>query len=473
MKVVLLLIYILLILGVIFIERKSPTEAVLWVLVMVCLPYVGVFFYLVFGSTFALKINAYLRRKRLKKYYEGTEKEKKEYKQPSYDLSKFFLSEEDMQVMNFNSVYNQSEISCYDGIDIYTGGKSHYEKLFDDIKHAKHNIYIEFYTIHHDAVGEAFVAALAKKAAEGLDVLVLCDSFANLSTPEKMFAPLREAGGKVIRMKPFLTHYRSHRKIVVIDHNISYIGGMNIGVQYADQAKVKTPWRDTQVRMTGRSAEVLDRYFLIDWLCSVKRKDFDSEIRYMDELPAPRTDMNDNLCQFVVGGADNDKESVKMCYLSMIRSAKKCIRIQTPYFVPDESILDALKTAAAAGVKIKLMIPGIKASFFLDPVTTYYAGQLLEYGAEIYKYKGYIHAKTLVIDDELCCIGSVNMDMRSLMVDDEVCGVFYSNGFAKRYLEIYEKDIENCTPYTFKQFEMRSTSEKFAESFFLLFAPLM
>ena len=162
-----------------------------------------------------------------------------------------------------------------------------------------------------------------------------------------------------------------------------------------------------------------------------------------------------------------------MCYLSMISSAKKKIRIQTPYFVPDSSILDALKTAAASGIEIELMIPGIKASFFLDPVTTYYCGQLLEYGAKIYKYRGYLHAKTMVIDEEICCIGSVNMDMRSLMVDDEVCGVFYSPELVNQYINIFEHDIQNCVDYSIQQFMKRGGKEKMLESIFVLFAPLM
>ena len=172
-------------------------------------------------------------------------------------------------------------------------------------------------------------------------------------------------------------------------------------------------------------------------------------------------------------GVDTNKESVKMCYLSMIRSAKKSIRIQTPYFIPDTSILDALKVAAAAGVEIELMIPGIKASFFLDPVTTYYCGKLLDFGAKIYKYHGYIHAKTMVVDDELCCIGSVNMDIRSLEVDDEICGVFYNNSIVAEYSQIYDADILNCGLYTLEQFNARSTKERLLENLFLMFAPLM
>lgn len=494
-KLILLLLYILLILTVIFLERKSPTEALLWVLVMVCLPYAGAILYLVFGSTMAIKLTAFFRKKRLAPVPDSAPASPKKAPAPA------FLSEEDLQVMHFNAVYNGSEVTHYRDAFLFTSGKSHYERLFKDIRSAKKCIYVEFYTIHHDPVGEAFVNELAKKAREGVEVLVMCDFIANLSTPRKMFDPLTHAGGQVIRVKPYLTHYRSHRKIVVIDHEISYIGGMNIGKQYANMAKVKNPWRDTQVRLEGVCSLVLEKYFLTDWLCSVKRSgrsDAVSRLNVMAQTvlpdqPCPSGDaaasgaaagsntpdfsgtaaQSGGLCQFIVGGVDNDREAVKMCYLSMMRSARRKIRIQTPYFIPDASVLDALKTAAASGVEIELMIPGIKASFFLDPVTTWYCGQLLEYGAKVYKYNGYIHAKTMVIDEELCCIGSVNMDMRSLMVDDEVCGVFYSNGLVQRYSALFEKDIADCAPYTREQFLSRPRKERMQESIFLMFAPLM
>lgn len=463
----LFLIYILMIVAVIFVERKTPTEALLWVLILICMPYLGALLYLIFGSTLNIKLTAYTRKKRL-------------HNQALHipmmtvgAVDNFDISDEDRQVMQFNARYNQGAVTCYDEAQVYISGETHYRQLFEDIKNAKQAIYIEFYTIHHDQVGEALVRALTAKAKEGVEVFVLCDFFANMSTPEKMFRPLRDAGGKVIRIKPYFTHYRSHRKIVVIDHHISYIGGMNIGKQYANLAKKKNPWRDTQVRMVGPCAYVLSEYFLVDWMCAVKRKDWDKAMAHIEAIPLQTTVLNPNLCQFVVGGVDTDKEAVKMCYLSMIRTAKKRIRIQTPYFIPDASILDALKTAAASGVDIELMIPGIKASFFLDPVTTYYCGELLEFGAKIYKYNGYIHAKTMVIDEEACCIGSVNMDMRSLQVDDEVCGVFYANKMVRDYLAIYDRDIMDCQVYTQEEFLARGRKEKIMEGFFLLFAPLM
>ena len=465
-RTLLLLLYVTLILTVIFVERKSPTEALLWVIVLVCLPYFGAVLYLIFGSTTAIKLTSFFRKRRLRKRLPAAAA-------PQELIHEAELSEEDRQVIRFNSVYNQSKLTCYEDAQIFTTGESHYRALFRDIKEAKECIYIEFYTIHHDVMGEALIRALTEKAKQGVTVLVMCDFIANLSTPHRMFRPLLEAGGKAIRIKPYLTHYRSHRKIVSIDHRIGYIGGMNIGKQYANLGEKKNPWRDTQVRLTGACAAILDAYFLTDWLCAVRRKDWEPSVAYMESLQLPQYPKTQDLCQFIIGGVDNDKEAVKMCYLSMIRSARHKIRIQTPYFIPDASILDALKTAAASGVEIELMIPGIKASFFLDPVTTYYAGQLMEYGAKIHKYQGYIHAKTMVIDGELCCIGSVNMDMRSLMVDDEVCGVFYSNDLVAHYADLFREDIGHCTPYLWEDFIHRGRKEKMAESIFLPFAPLM
>lgn len=465
-KIILIVIYIVSIVAVIFFERKNPTEALLWILVLACLPYVGLILYLVFGSTAMIRLTASFRRKRLHKRMPEAEV-------PGDFLTGQQFSEKDLQVIRFNATYNNSAVTCYNDYRLFTTGESHYRALFRDLKEAKECIYILFFTIHHDIMGESLVRVLTEKAKQGVRVLVMFDFIANVSTPRKMFRPLTDAGGKVIRVKPYPTHYRSHRKIVAIDHEIGYIGGMNIGKQYANMAKKKNPWRDTQVRLTGACVRTLDDYFLSDLLCAVYRKDWEPMVHYLESLEFPEQVRTPNLCQFIVGGVDNDKEAVKMNYLSMIRSAEKRIRIQSPYFIPDESVLDALKTAAASGVDIELMIPGIKASFFLDPVTSYYAGQIMEYGAKVYKYHGYIHAKTMVIDDELCCIGSVNMDIRSLIVDDEVCGIFYANDMVKEYNGIFDEDIGHCTQYLYDEFKNRSRKERFMESVFLPFAPLM
>lgn len=469
--VLLFAIYILLIISVVFVERKNPTEALLWVLVLIFLPYVGVILYLAFGSTISIRLTSAIRTRRLYNRYDTNKLKKtlvQRRKKKDCPLSKV-----DERVIRFNENYNECPLSYYEDADIFTSGKAHYESLFSDIKNAKKSIHIEFYTIHNDQIGQAFAKALAEKAQEGVEVLVMLDFIANLSTPKAMFAPLVEAGGKVKRLKPYLTHFRCHRKIVTIDSKIGYIGGMNIGKQYANMAEKKNPWRDTQIRLTGQCVQMLEFYYMTDWFCAQKRREMAEAEHIADRiLESPET-LGARPCQFVLGGVETTNEPVKMCYLAMIRSAKKSIRIQSPYFVPDKSILDALKTAAASGVSIEIMIPGIKASFFLDPVTTYYAGELLPYGAKIYKYHGYVHAKTLVIDEDLCSIGSVNMDMRSLMVDDEICGVFYENKLVRSYIDILEEDKTHCDAYTKEMHDKRSRKERISESFFLLFAPLL
>lgn len=465
MIIALVIIYILLILLVIFLERKTPSQAWFWVVVTICIPYVGIVLYLVFGTTLPIKITSYMRKRRLSKDYKGPKEEPITFSLDVRDVDK--------EVMQFNYTYNNSRPTFYNDSTVYTNGYSHYEALFNDIENAKEAIYVLFYTIHNDDVGHKFVEALTKKANEGVKVLLMCDFVANISSPPKMFKPLKKAGGKVVRIKPFLTHYRSHRKLVIIDHEISYIGGMNIGNKYIGKNKKKSPWRDTQVRLTGMASIELEKYYFTDFFCSIRRKRIPYYLDYVDSIKYKKYEPNNNICQFVVGGVDTNKEAIKMTYLSMIRSAKKCIKIQSPYFVPDESILNALKTAVASGVSVEFMLPARKSSFFLDPVTTYYIGELLMYGAKVYKYDGYVHAKTMIIDDELCCIGSVNMDIRSMSVDDEICGVFFNNEFVDEYKNIYDEDKTKCITYTYDDFLNRSKWEKVQEEFFRLFAQLM
>lgn len=453
------------ILSVIFLEHKNPHEAIMWVLVISALPYFGVFAYLIFGNTINIKISRLLRSRRFKK--------RSQVYNEFHRLMQGDISDTDKSVALFNYNYNHAIPTTHDSVSFFTSGEAHYKALFEDIERAKSSIHVEFYTIHEDEVGKAFVKLLSEKAKEGVTVTVICDFLANIHTSHKMFAPIVKNGGYVKRIKRSLTHFRSHRKIVTVDGEIAYIGGMNIGKQYANRAKVKNPWRDTQVRLTGACVAVLENHVNMDTICTMNDKE---DKRFRDAcsiVPIPNTGDFSNMCQFMVGGIDDDKESIKMCYLSMIRSAKSKICIQSPYFVPDDSLLDALKVAAASGVQIEIMLPLIKSSFFLEPVSDFYANELVQYGAKIFKYKGYIHAKTMLIDQEICCVGSVNIDVRSLKVDDEICGVFYNNTLVEEYAQIFREDIENCICFDSEKFAHRSKAQKIKERFFLLFAPLM
>ena len=248
---------------------------------------------------------------------------------------------------------------------------------------------------------------------------------------------------------------------------------MNIGKRFQNEDTVKTPWRDTQVRLTGAAASDLELYFLADWFVTIPKKWLPDAEKTADDYFLHRQTAGEHPCQFVTGGPTSSRESIKMTYLTLIRSARRSIRIQSPYFIPDDAILDALRSAAASGVNVEIMVPGIRSSFFLEPVTTYYCGQMLEAGATVYRYQGYLHAKTLTIDGEVCAIGSANMDRRSLFLDDEITGLFYDPLFVHRYEETYQSDVSSCDRDTLDQFRTRSNRERTAESFYRLFEFLL
>ncbi len=471
-RVILLIIYILTILSIILVEHKNAHEALLWTIVVTVLPYAGIFFYLIFGNTVNIKLTRLMRSRRLKNHSDVQAQYNNMF---STDAAYFdtVLSQTDERVAKFNYTYNDSVMTAYDSAKLLISGKTHYKTLFADLRAAKDSIHAEFFTIHNDSVGKEFIDILAKKAAEGVKVTLICDFLANFSYGKKLFKPLIKAGGYVKKVKKTLTHFRSHRKIVTIDGEIAYIGGMNIGTRYCNAEKKKSPWRDTQIRLTGACVSVLENYVNLDTVCSMRDKEYKA-FGAACRIRNPKTPQSFSApCQFIIGGADTDKESIKMCYLSMIRNAQHSIRIQSPYFIPDISILDELKTACASGIRVELMLPLVKPSAVLEPVSNYYAGELAKYGAVIYKYKGYMHAKTLIIDNELCCIGSVNMDIRSFEIDDEICGVFYNNELVKKYNLIYNHDISDSVAFDYESFNKRGLFQRLKEKILLLFSPLM
>lgn len=473
MSIVINIVWILFIVCVVFLDNKNPGETLFWAVVIVCTRYVGIVLYLLFGSTLSIKLATFMRKQRF-----TTEWRKHAYSSlvtaPASDTQSF--SPVCNEVIGFNTGYNDSKLTSCSSHSFFTDGVSHYEQLFKDISEASESIHILFYTIHNDETGSQLVRLLTEKAREGVCVWVMFDFLANIRSPDRMFRELKRSGAIVKRLKPLVHQFRSHRKIVVIDNKIGYIGGMNIGNKYAGFDKCKTPWRDTQIRLEGDCICELQEYFLKDWICALSKRQC---LAIMPQLlDAARTAGNTPKtggvpCQFVTGGVDTDNKSIEMCYLSLIRSAKRSIKIQTPYFIPTSSVLDALRVAASSGIAVEIMVPGIPSSFFLEPVTRYYCGQLLAVGGRILKYRGYIHAKTVTVDDELCALGSVNTDVRSLLLDDEIFGIFYGRDFVSEYLDIFEKDTAACDDYHLDEFQSRSNSQKFAEHLFLLAAPLM
>lgn len=476
MGVLFTIIRIALIFLIIFIERKKPGEAIIWVALVLLFPLLGAFLYLIFGSTLTLEVTYFMRNRKIYGDYralleEEVRKQRSLLEGPQGDT--FFESEQEKAIARFNVQYCQSLVTQWNEAEIITAGEEKYQKLLRDIAEAKDHIHLAYYSIHNDHVGKEVVDALTAKAQQGVAVRVLFDGVGGIKATRHFFKPLTDAGGEVKRIKPLLTHFRYHRKIVVIDGHIGYTGGMNIGAKYQNESPKKSPWRDTQVRLEGEAVYFLQYYFLFDWLCAKGSKS-SIEIKNSEKALFPEISIMKKLpCQIVASGIGHEEQISKMTYLRLLSAAQKKIVLQSPYFIPSASLLKTLKVALASGVEVQLMLPQRKSNFFLDPTTRYFVAQLVPLGLKVFYYDGYVHAKTVRIDESITCIGSINVDIRSLEVSDEICAIFFDKSFADQYDAVLEQDFRHCEEMVYEEFLQRSPLKRFAERIFVLFSPLM
>lgn len=448
-------------------HKRSSAITVFWCLVFALNPYVGLVLYLIFGSTTPIRLAA--RRHRVRLYERGYRMLYDRVADRPMGLMDGELSPMAESLAKFNYNYCHAPISRYGSQRIYTDGASHYRQLFEDIERAEETVHVLFYEVENDYVGKEFMDMLADKAKEGVEVLFMTDAMTGRLHVAKFARRLRKNGGKVRLVRMNLTHFRNHRKIVVVDHRIAWIGGMNIGKRFQNEDKVKTPWRDTQIRLTGDAADELDACFFIDWFCNIPISWLEQADRSAEHLLAHLPEEGDKPCQFITGGPASTHETVKMTYLSMITAARSSIQIQSPYFIPDESMFDALRCAAASGVRVEIMVPGVPPNTFLEAANRYYCGRIMLCGAHVYRYHGYLHAKTMTVDGEACAIGSANMDYRSLFLDDEITGVFYGTEVPEAYTQQFAVDRRHCTEADSQEFLHRTRGERLKQAFCRVF----
>ena len=247
-------------------------------------------------------------------------------------------------------------------------------------------------------------------------------------------------------------NYRNHRKLAVIDGSIGYIGGFNIAREYLGMKKKFGFWRDTHLRVTGNCVHDINARFLLDWRFASKEKLVLSQAFYSDVIDGGKSGV-----QIVSSGPDSQRVAVKRAYMKMITSARKNVYLQTPYFVPDESILESLKMAAQSGVDVRIMIPCMPDHIFVYWATYSYVGELIQSGGRAYIYdNGFLHAKTLMVDGEVASVGSANFDRRSFVLNFEANAIIYDAREARKLEAIFEKDMESCHELTRELYAERS-----------------
>lgn len=469
----------------VFKSRRSVVATWAWMLVLTVLPGIGFILYLFFGrqlshdEIFAIQEeqeitrSCYLSQQR--KMFEQYDLLPKKERLPRARM----LTE-----LNLN---NDDAILTFDNhVKVFTSGPELFDQMITDIKNAKKSISLEFYTFYADNLGHRVLKALEEAASNGAKVRVIYDTSGSRGTKPSFFDHLRELGGEA---QPFIStskkhwfttprlNYHLHRKLVIIDHHIGYIGGFNIGDQYVNQSPKFGHWRDTHLRVTGQSTIMMEVRFAMDWNTSVRRTNLPKfELSELRKFNIDRKDMDDDqnvAMQIVSSGPDNQHYGIRRGYEGIIAGAKKYIYIQTPYLIPEESILEALIIAANSGVDVRIMIPCMPDHPFVYRATEYYAKYLVAHNVKVYKYNdGFIHAKTMISGSNISSVGSANQDFRSYTLNFEVNSFNYNPVLTKELKEIFEKDLDKCTLLTNEYFAKQSSWLKFKQYFSRLLSPI-
>ena len=461
-----LVIYSLTILGVILVvitDNRNPLKSVPWIVVLLLAPGVGLVFYFFFGQNLSKRRSLSRRmRKRL-----ATQIADDAGSGPGVPEAHRPLAELLVRTLHAVPLYGTR-------ITIYADGRSKMEALLAEIARARHHIHLQYYIFCDDETGLALRDALIAKAREGVAVRILYDDVGCHSVRKEFFEEMRRAGIEVhafLHVKfPLFTskiNYRNHRKIVVIDGCVGFLGGMNIADRYL-RGTSWGPWRDTHFRFEGGGTAGLQASFLSDWTATTRQKPSGEHL-----FPAPER-FGDNALQIVAGGPFGKWRALLQADSYAIARARRRVWIQTPYYLPSEVLNSALQEAALAGVDVRLMVPERSDSRLVDLASHSFLDDMMKAGVRIEFYRpGFLHAKLLLIDDDLAVIGSANMDFRSFEHNFEINAFVYDRDFTARMAALFEQDAAHCRTITPGEWFHRPRLLRLAESFMRLFAPLM
>lgn len=477
LNTILIVAYLWTIVGVIatvILENRNPFRTSAWVLLVGFLPFVGLIAYIIFGQEQRklYRIN--------KRYYKRLQRKPKTFS-PDWEDEPI-----DAERLPWQKVIHLAEQNAHsillslDDSRVYVEGASFYDDLLADISRATAHIHIQSYIFDDDEVFAKLTAALIERRKCGVDVRVIYDYVGSYAVPRAKWNYLKEQG---LLVYPFLpvripllsstVNYRNHRKVCVIDGCIAYIGGMNFANRYSRGNELGL-WRDTHFRIEGQAVLSLQAGFLMDWY-SVSRRVMPVERFYQSanvalvDTKRPRA-----MSQFVFGGPLEEYQAIEQLLITLIYQAQSYIRIETPYFLPTEALYSALIAVALSGVSVELMIPDSGDSRLTSLAMDSYLTPLMRAGGRVYRYtKGFLHSKLVIIDDQVSCIGSANIDFRSLEHNFEVMGIVYDKCLSRQLVEIYEQDKKDSQRLELSIWEQRPLSRRLSESVMRLFSPLL
>ena len=453
-------------------ENRNPLKALPWLLVVLFVPVVGVILYIFFGEDLR---HTYLINRKV-------------YRRLSIVPNE--LSERELHHMNSEAdstmklVQNNSNspLLSYQSIEIFTDGANKFARLKADLVAAKEYIHLQYYAFEDDELGTEIAKILIAKAHEGVAVRILYDDVGSWSTKRTFWMRMRKEG---VQVYPFMrvifpilssrVNYRNHRKLVIIDSRIGYIGGMNIADRYVKGDNLGT-WRDTHFRITGAALAELDSSFLMDWYLVTRRVVSNISQKYLRmfaETSALQVREQPRL-QLVKGTPTGVWRTIEQSMIALMMRATRLIRIETPYFLPTGPLSSAISVAALSGVEVEIIIPERGDSSLVQAASHSYVDALLDAGVKVYQYgKGFLHSKFITVDNEVSMIGSTNMDFRSLEHNFEIAAILYDAETAQALNRIFDEDRAESRLVLKESWRKRSRIKRFSESVSRLFSPLL
>ena len=456
-------------------ENRNPIRSLAWVIALIFLPGIGLVFYLFFGRS--LRGRTMISRRNKRKLFRS--------QQQRHALKEHDLTDAEQQMVKLTHKVARYPYTLNNHAEIFTDGRKKFDALKADLRKAQKSILLQYYIFQDDKLGNEIADVLIAKAREGVEVKVIYDHVGSFSASNKFFARMKEAG---VETHPFFrvtfpqlanrVNWRNHRKIVIIDDRIGYIGGMNIADRYVGPSGEKAwvrhgksmpVWRDTHLRLKGDIVESLRYSFSIDW-------------NFMKDdvlLPGAKeeteaTEINETGMQLITSGPTDSWDNLELIFLKAIAGASKCVYIQTPYFLPTDSLLTALEAAALANVDVRIMMPAKSDSRMLGYASFSYITQCLKAGIKIYLFTpGMLHSKVMIIDDSFVTTGSVNFDFRSFENNFEGNVLIFDKAINRQMKDIFFADLEYCRKINLSLWRTRPRLKRSLESILRLLAPIL
>lgn len=464
---------------IIYAGRKRPARStMMWLMVLALFPVIGFFPYLLLGrdtrkaNVFRLKQGQDLAIREVIRTQKGTLSELPDF---FADSEERVLLEEIREIAILNLNNSNAVISADNEVRVFTDGRKKFDALIEDIDRAQRTVELQYYIFKSDGLGTQVMTHLVAAAERGVRVRFLTDGLGCRRLCKADLREMRAAGIEVAIFSPslfkvinFRMNYRNHRKLVVIDDVISYIGGFNVGDEYLGKDARFGYWRDTHLRIVGSAAQAIKMRFLQDWYyASGQDPSMEPDFQISEgpgEIP----------CQMISSGPDTKKKNIKLAMVKMINQANRRIDIQTPYFIPDPSFQEAMTIALQQGVEVNIMIPNQPDHPIVYPATLSFVSDLIAEGAHVYRYEGgFLHSKVLLVDEIYSLVGSANVDERSFSLNFEASEMVYSSEVNQILRQAFEQDQANSTLITPERWAKRPLRYKILSPVCRLFAPIL